>query len=140
MTKNKKTSASTPKKGKTSPTKLDSLSYADGKKEEKIQKAKALEELVGLNQVNPYGTAIASVFEEKIEGMPIVDLQALAVKVGVFPSGSKLSLKNKLQKSFSEYQRGSSSFVMPVSSSILEGTDRDSPAFKKAIGLMKEGL
>ena len=36
-------------------TKLDSLSMADGKKEENIKKAKELEELVGLNQINPYG-------------------------------------------------------------------------------------
>ena len=134
-------SGKTPKKrGRPKKTKLDEISYADGRKEDKIKKAKELEELVGLKDVNPYGTAIASVFEEKINQLTIVDLQALAVKVGVFPSGTKTSLKNKLQKSFREYQRGSSSFVIPQASNILEGVDKDSESFQKALKLMKEGL
>ena len=129
-----------PKKAKKE-TKMDNLSFADGKQEEKIRKAKELEELVGLNQVNPYGTSIASVFEEKLNQMAIVDLQSLAVKVGVFPSGTQTSLKKKLKSSFRDYQRGSSSFVIPsVGGQILEGADRDSPAFKRALKLMKEGL
>jgi len=135
------TGQSAPKKrGRPRKTKLDELSYADGKKEDKIKRAKELEELVGLNQVNPYGTAIASVFDDKLKEMSLVDMQELAVKVGVFPSGTKTSLKSKLQKSFREYQRGSSSFVIPQASNILEGADKDSESFQKAIKLMKEGL
>jgi len=128
----------TPKKQKDS--KLDSLSFADGKHDEKIQKAKDLEDLVGLNQVNPYGTSIASVFEEKINEMTLVDLQELAVTVGVFPSGTQTALKKKLTKGFRDYQRGSASFILPASSTICAHADRDSPAFKKALELMKEGL
>ncbi len=130
----KKAKKTTPKKAK-----LDNLDFADGKKEDKIQKARELEELVGLNEVNPYGTSIAAVFEEKLAEMTVVDLQELAVTVGVFPSGTKTSLKNKLLKAFRDYQRGSSSFIVPPSSSICEG-DRDNPKFKKAIQLMQEGL
>tara|TARA_R100000008_G_scaffold59740_1_gene37410 strand:+ start:282 stop:761 length:480 start_codon:yes stop_codon:yes gene_type:complete len=119
---------------------LDNLNYADGKEEENIRKARELEELVGLDQVNPYGTSITSVFEESLSGMTLVDMQELAVSVGVFPSGTKTGLKNKLLKSFRDHQRGSSSFVVPSSSSICEGADRESEAFKKALKLMKEGL
>ena len=122
-------------------TKLDSLSMADGRKEENIRKAKALEELVGLNEINPFGTAIASVLEESLSEMSVVDLQAMAVKVGVFPSGTATSLRNKLRKAFRDHQRGSSSFVIPmVGGEVVKGVDRESESFKKAIRLMKEGL
>tara|TARA_R100001163_G_C4984824_1_gene139609 strand:+ start:157 stop:642 length:486 start_codon:yes stop_codon:yes gene_type:complete len=120
--------------------KLSGLSFADGKDEEKIQKAKELEELVGLKQVNPYGTTIPEVFDAKLRDMALVDMQALAVSVGVFPSGNTTSLKKKLKKGFDEYLRGSSSFIIPPAGSICQGADRDSEEFKKALELMKEGL
>lgn len=122
-------------------TKLDSLSMADGKKEDGINRAKELEKLVGLHEINPYGTAIASVFEQSLTEMGMVDLQELAVKVGVFPSGTATSLRNKLKKSFRDHQRGSSSFVIPMAGGeVVKEVDRESESFKKAIKLMKEGL
>ena len=122
-------------------TKLDSLSMADGKKEDGIKRAKELEALVGLNEVNPFGTAIASVFEESLGEMGLVDLQALAVKVGVFPSGTATSLRNKLKKAFRDHQRGSSSFVIPMAGGeVAKDVDKESDGFKRAIKLMKEGL
>jgi hypothetical protein len=121
-------------------SKLDTLSFADGKQDEKIRKAKELEDLVGLNQVNPYGTSVIELFEEKLNDMTLVDMQALAVTVGVFPSGTKTSLRKKLEKSFRDYQRGSASFIIPPAGPICENADRDSEQFKKALDLMKEGL
>jgi len=138
-----KTRKTTKSKGSTtSPkkTKLDSLSFADGKKDEKIRKAQELEELVGINEVNPYGTTITSVFEGKLTDMAIVDLQELAVTVGVFPSGTATSLRNKLKKAFRDYQRGSGSFVNPAQTSVCGGRDPNDPKFKAALELMKEGL
>ena len=120
--------------------KLSGLSFADGKDEEKIQKAKEMEELVGLKQVNPYGTTIAEVFDAKLRDMALVDMQELAVSVGVFPSGNTTTLKKKLKKGFDEYIRGSSSFIIPPAGSVCQGADRDSDEFKKALELMKEGL
>ena len=119
---------------------LDKISYADGKEDEAIQKARDLEKLVNIGEVNPYGTTITGVFEEKVGDMTLVEMQELAVTVGVFPSGTRTSLKNKLLKAFRDYQRGSSSFVVPSSSSICPDADRESDKFKKALGLMKEGL
>ena len=109
--KTRKATSSTSQKAE---SKLDSLSFADGKKEEEIKKAQELEQLVGLNMVNPYGTSITAVFEKNMEELSLADMQELAVKVGVFPSGTKTSLKNKLKKSFRDYQRGSSSFAVRV--------------------------
>ena len=73
--------------------------------------------------------------------MTIVELQALAVKVGSFPSGTKTSLKNKLKRSFRDHQRGSGSFIAPsLSEEIDSGIDKDSESYKRALKLMKEGL
>ena len=129
------------KRGRPKKSKLDGLSYADGKKEDRVKKARELEEMVGISDVNPYGTTIASVFDDKLDQMTLVDLQSLAVKVGEFPSGTQTTLKKKLKKSFRDYQRGSGSFVAPsLAQEVSSGVDRDSPEFKKALKLMKEGL
>ena len=128
------------KEKETTESKLDSLSFSDGKEDERIRKAKELEQLVGLNQINPYGTSIRAVFEEGLGEMTLVDMQELAVTVGVFPSGTKTSLKNKLLKAFREHQRGSSSFIIPSTSEICSDVDRDDEKFKEALKLMQEGL
>ena len=130
---NKKTARkSTAKKN----TKLSSLKQVNGK-EDPIQKAKDLEELVGIKQVNPFGTSIAEVFEENISTMSMVELQELAVKAGVFPAGTRTALKSKLSKAFSEYNR--SSMVIPAPQQI-ELKNLDSKKTQEALRLMKEGL
>jgi hypothetical protein len=138
----KTTKGTTPKKrGRPKKSKLDDLDFADGKKEERIRKAEELEKLVGISDVNPYGTTIASVFEEKLKDMSLVDLQALAVKVGEFPSGTQTSLRNKLRKSFRDNQRGTGSFVSPsLEQEVAQDVDKNSEAYKRALRLMKEGL
>ena len=129
------------KRGRPKKSKLDNLSFADGKQDERLRKAEELEKLVGISEVNPYGTTIASVFEKKLEPMSLVDLQALAVKVGEFPSGTQTTLKNKLRKSFRNYQRSSGSFVAPaLEEEVSTNVDKDSESYKRALKLMKEGL
>jgi hypothetical protein len=39
-------------------------------------------------------------FDSKMADMSMPELQSLAVKVGVFPSGNRTTLKNKLKKEF----------------------------------------
>lgn len=131
----KKTSKATAKKT-TTKTKLDSLTQVNGK-DEQIQRAKELEELVGIKSINPYGTTIASEFDKKLDEMSMVDLQELAVKVGVFPSGTRSALKSKLQKGFRDYNR--SSMVIP-SPQQIGVRDIDDPKTQEALRLMREGL
>jgi hypothetical protein len=138
----KTTTGTTPKKrGRSKKSKLDDLAFADGKKESRVRRAEELEKLVGISDVNPYGTTIASVFEKKLQEMSLVDLQALAVKVGQFPSGTQTSLKNKLKKAFRDHQRGAGSFVSPsLEQEVVQDVNKDSESYKRAIKLMKEGL
>ena len=73
---------------------------ADGKD---ISKEENIESLVGFQVKGTYGASTAQEFEDKINLMSLSDLQALAVTNGVFPSGTKAMLKNKLKKAFAEY-------------------------------------
>ena len=130
---NKKT---TRKKATAKTDKLSSLKQVNGK-EDSIERAKELEELVGIKQVNPFGTSIASVFEENINNMSMVELQELAVKAGVFPGGNRTAFKLKLNKAFSEYNR--SSMVIPAPQEI-ELKNLNDEKTQKALRLMKEGL
>ena len=76
------------------------IEFADGKD---ISKEENIESLVGFQVKGSYGVSTAQEFEDKINLMSLSDLQALAVTNGVFPSGTKAMLKNKLKKAFAEY-------------------------------------
>jgi len=73
--------------------------YADGLDKDK-QKARDLEEILGVRELNPFKTANAEDFDRELSDMSLTDLRTLAVKSGVFPSGNKATLKNKLRKEF----------------------------------------
>ena len=51
---------------------------------------------------NSFGVRTQSEFERLIEGAQLTQLQEMAVKAGVFPSGTKVTLKNKLRKAFAK--------------------------------------
>ena len=99
MAQRKRTSKSKATSKRTAKKKLDNLNVVDGKAQD-IAKIKELQELMGIKQSNPFGVTTASDLEQKMDDMNLSDLQALAVKAGLFPSGSRLTLKNKLLKEF----------------------------------------
>lgn len=116
--------------------KLDNLKLADGKAEA-VKKIKELEEILGMPTVNPFGTRSIGVFEGKMDEMNLSDLQALAVRVGLFPGGSRLNLKNKLKKAFYSTPGAGAGVDVGYSKPIA---DPNSPEGKKLIRLMQEGL
>ena len=78
------------------------LEYTDGKfesAEDKNEKAKDIEELLSLPK-NPFGTNSYDELESKLEGMNLRQMQEMAVKASVFPSGNKTSLRNKIRREF----------------------------------------
>ena len=91
---------------------FDQLQIADGKKEPEsdIEKMKNLEDLLGVKQTNPFGTTSVAVLEEKMGAMGLSDLQAMAVKIGILPSGNKLSLKNKIKRQFKSHPGAGSAY------------------------------
>ena len=84
-----------------------------------------INELLGYKQKNPFEVSSSSELDEKMSTMTLVDLQKLAVKAGVFPSGTKPSLKTKIQKAYSASKRGSGKIVPPASEPIIDPTTKE---------------
>jgi len=76
------------------------IQYIDGKSDAG-DKRLDLESLLNPAGVyNPFKTSCEQELESKITDMSMPELQSLAVEVGVFPSGNRTTLKNKLKKEF----------------------------------------
>lgn len=65
-----------------------------------IEKVKEIEALLDVPKTNPFGTADIRIFEENLASMTLTEMQAVAVRAGVFPNGNKTVLKSKLVKAF----------------------------------------
>ena len=127
----------TPTKSKSTATrKLNTLKVADGK-EQDIKKIKELEELIGLPHTHAFGTNNAKVLEGNMDKMNVSDLQAFAVKIGLFPSGSRLQLKNKILKEFYSTEGAGAGIDIGFQKPVV---DPDSPQGRNLIELMREGL
>lgn len=110
MANKKTTSSKSSASKKTKTKKLEDLQQTNGKTyENQVSRARELEEVLGIPKINPFKTNDKRVFEEMLKDMNLTDLQAFAVKVGVFPSGNKTVLKNKIKRAFdsSLYGKGS---------------------------------
>lgn len=98
----------TTKKTTTKPSaKKKSMQYADGKVADSRQNlAKTVEELMGVKSRDPFKLASGESFEEAVSTMGLSQLQEIAVEAGVFPSGTKTTLKNKLMKEYENRTHG----------------------------------
>lgn len=97
----KKTTTSKSKASKPKQTKLENLQQTNGKSyEDQVSKARELEDILGVAKMNPFKTNDKKIFSEMLQDMNLTDLQAFAVKVGVFPAGNKTVLKNKIKRAF----------------------------------------
>mgnify|MGYP003644312632 CR=1 FL=1 len=124
------------KSTKSKSKKLQDLNVADGK-EQDVKKIQELEALMGIPRNNLFGTTTASVLQGKMDEMNMSDLQTFAVKVGLFPSGSRLTLKNKILKEFYSTPGAGAGVDMGFQKPIV---DPKSPKGKKLIALMNEGF
>ena len=79
------------------------MQYCDGKSTQvdEKQKIRDLEDLLNpASRHNPFKSSSEDGFESNMADMTIPELQSLAVELGVFPSGNRTTLKNKLKKEF----------------------------------------
>lgn len=79
--------------------------YTDGRVSEadQIEKVRNLEDLMG-SRKNPFKSKSETELDKEIAAMTLPELQALAVSLGIFPSGTKTNLKQKIKKEFKEYE------------------------------------
>lgn len=115
--------------------KSKTMEYSDGKDhlQEAVKEAQSLEDMLGTKEKNPFGASEASEFEANLDSMQLTELQELAVNAGVFPSGTKLTLKNKLKKAFRQYTHGGSSKIVQISKPIVDPESEQGKALLKAI-------
>lgn len=100
MPRKKTTNKSTAKKQASNGPEIE---FAHGKNNsselDEIEKIRSMTEIP---VDNSFGVRTESEFEKLIEGAQLTQLQEMAVKAGVFPSGTKVTLKNKLRKAFAK--------------------------------------
>ena len=130
-----KTKASSKQKTSRRKNKLEELKVADGKAE--IDKIKDLEDLLSVKQTNPFGTTNKEVLEEKMNEMTLTDLQTFAVKIGILPSGNKLSLKNKILRSFKSHAGAGAGYNIGYTQPLV---NPNSEAAKNILRISKEGM
>lgn len=114
---------------------VEKLQVADGKSD--IEKIKDLESLLSVEQVNPFGTTNAAVLTETMNEMTLTDLQTFAIKVGILPSGNKLSLKNKIMKSFKSHAGAGAGYNIGYNKPLV---DPNSEAAKEILRISSEGM
>ena len=136
----KSTKKNTPvdaKKPEPKKSELDNLNLADGKvhSDPDIEKVKQLEEILGIKKMNPFGTSNIEIFKEKLSEMTIVDMQHLCEKIGIFASGSRQQIKEKLLREFKSTNKGSISMLVQNPSIVL---DPNNPQHKETLKILRE--
>jgi len=116
---------------------LDDLQLADGKvhTDPDIEKVKQLEEILGIKKMNPFGTSNIEIFKEKLNEMTIVDMQHMCEKIGIFASGSRQQIKEKLLREFKSTNKGTISMTVQNPSIVL---DPNNPQHQKTLKILRE--
>jgi hypothetical protein len=125
------------KKSEPKKSELDNLTLTDGKTyvDPDIEKVKKLEEILGIKKMNPFGTSNIEIFREKLNEMTMVDLQHMCEKVGIFGSGSRQQIKEKLMREFKSTNKGSISMLVQNPALIL---DPNNPQHQKTLKILRE--
>ena len=93
---------------------LDQLnSIADKNSSEYRSKIRELEIALGIKEVNIFGTANRKIFEENLDNMSDIQIQNLAAKLKLDPSGSKPMLKKRLLQQFDTQNVQSRGYFVP---------------------------
>ena len=118
---------------------LEELEVTDGKDrdafEEEVKKVKELEELLGMPQMNPYGTLNREIFRRRLDDSSASDLTDLAARVGLPRERNMQLLKNSLMKSFDFYAIKHDVTVQGEAKPII---DPSSPDYENAAKLFKD--
>lgn len=97
------------------------IEYADGKSAEKPKKS--VEDILGIQEKNHFNAKTEAEFDDNLKDMSVTQMQEMAVNAGVFPSGTKPMLRNKLKKAFAEYMLTSGRVVGPKTSQMHPESD-----------------
>ncbi len=118
---------------------LEEFEITDGKerdkKQEEIEKVKELEELLGMPQMNPYGTLNRNIFGQRLEGCSASELTDLAARVGIPRERNMNLLRKSLLQSFDIYAQKHNVTVQGTAKPII---DPSSPDYEKTVKLFRD--
>lgn len=118
--------------------KLEEMNITNGKsysQDRSVEIVRRLEELLDVKQTNPFGTSDARIFKENLASMNLTDMQEVAVRAGVFPSGNQTILKQKLTKAFKAEGYGTINAVIESEKQVE--LDPSNPKHKEIIDYLK---
>jgi hypothetical protein len=101
------------------------------------KKMSELENILGVSEINPFGTNELDVFEDKLKGMSESDLQDLAYKVGLNPYIPGPQLKGVLRNEFKSYNRNSMRNSLPSKTDAIK-LDPNNPDHQETIKIIGE--
>jgi hypothetical protein len=120
---------------------LEEFDVTDGKerdkKQEALEEVKELEELLGMPQMNPYGTLSRDIFRQRLDSSSASELTDLASRVGVPRERNMNLLRKSLLKSFDFYAQKHNVTVQGNAKPII---DPSSPDYEKTVKLFKDLL
>ena len=116
--------------------KLKNMEFTSGK--DFIEKQKELEELLGVNEISPFGTYELEVFEENLKGSTQLDLRKLAEKVGLNPFLDRGRLKNALINEFKAYTKNARRNLIPQPNAQQIILDPNNPEHAETIKILGE--
>lgn len=120
---------------------LEEFNVIDGKerseREDKIQKVKELEDLLGIKDVNSYGTNNKDVFASNLGSMSIGEMTTLAQRVGLPASSidAPSVLKKNLLKSFDIYVQQNNVTVAGIAEPAVDPKSENYDEVKKLFEL-----
>jgi len=113
----------------------DMKASGDVNSSEFTDKMAELENILGVDTINPFGTNEIEVFERNLKGMNMADMKNLAAKVGINPFHEKSVLKNILKKEFMAANRNNMKNIMPSPQNSIQ-LDPNNPQHAKTIAIL----
>lgn len=118
---------------------MEEFIVADGKqrddKEEEIKKVKELEDLLGIEQMNPFKTLDKDIFEQNLSSMSVSDISNMCQNVGLNPPPYVNQMKKALSTAFDLYARKHNVTVQGQAKPII---DKSSPDYDSVVRLFKD--
>lgn len=106
--------------------------FSDGKNhiQEEASYARSLEHMIGRKQKNAFATNTIEEFEASLANMQLAQMQELAVSAGVFPSGTKVTLKSKLIKAYKQQAQGALKSIQVTKPMVEPGSQKEKDILK----------
>lgn len=101
------------------------------------EKMAKLEVILGVNEINPFGTNEPEIFEHKLKSMTYADMRKMAARVGLNPFMPEPQLKAVLLKEFNASNKNNMKNIMPAAVDVVK-LDPNNPKHKKTLDILGE--